>query len=262
MSLFRENWILAILDVVVVAFIIYRLLLLIRGTRAAQMFIGLAALALAALAAEWLRLQAFTWIVTSLRTVWVIAFIILFQNELRRALAQIGQARIFHRLTRAKEFAILGEVVRAVDELAERKLGAIIVLERLVGVRNYIETGTRMDARVSAELLVTLFTPPSPLHDGAVIVSGDQIVAAGCILPLSQNPHLAPALGTRHRAALGLAEETDAVVITVSEETRNVSIAERGKLVRGLDSSSLRSELASLMGTPAAATEPEMVGSS
>jgi diadenylate cyclase len=119
-----------------------------------------------------------------------------------------------------------------------------------------------MDARVSAELLVTIFTPPSPLHDGAVILSGDQIVAAGCILPLSQNPHLAPALGTRHRAALGLAEETDAVVITVSEETRNISIAERGKLVRGLDTSDLRSELASLMGAPPASTEPETVGAS
>jgi len=262
MKIFEGHWVLAVLDVAIVAFIFYRLLLLIRGTRAAQMFFGLAVIALLALIAEWMRLQALTWIITSLRTVWVIAFIILFQNELRRALAQIGQARIFHRFTGAKEFAILGDVVRAVEELRDQKLGAIIVLERMVGLRNYIETGTRLDARVSAELLVTLFTPPSPLHDGAVILSGDQIVAAGCILPLSQNPHLAPALGTRHRAALGLAEDTDAVVITISEETRNISIAERGRLIRGLDPSALRSELAQLMGSPQPSEESELAAAS
>jgi diadenylate cyclase len=253
---------LSVLDIAIVAFIFYRLLLLIRGTRAAQMFFGLAVIAFVALLAEWMRLQALTWIVSSLRTVWVIAFIILFQNELRRALAQIGQARFFHRFTGAKEFAILGEVVRAVEDLRDRKLGAIIVLERMVGLRNYIETGTRLDARVSAELLGTLFTPPSPLHDGAVIISGDQVVASGCILPLSQNPHLAPALGTRHRAALGLAEETDAVVITISEETRNISIAVRGRLHRGLDTSSLRSELSQLMGEPPSAPEAELAAAS
>jgi diadenylate cyclase len=141
--------------------------------------------------------------------------------------------------------------------MAERGIGALVVIERNVGLKNIVETGTSLDANVSAELLETIFTPPSPLHDGAAVISGNQILAAGCILPLSQNPHLAYALGTRHRAAMGMSEESDAFIIVVSEETSQISIAEGGRLIRNLDPGALRSNLALLFSTqPEKSAEP------
>jgi diadenylate cyclase len=237
------NFALALLDISLLSILIYRLLLLIRGTRAVQMFLGLLTIIVLSIAADWLALGGLNWLISNLKTVWVVGFLILFQPELRRGLAQIGRSRLFARFLHGTRFAVLGEVVKAVEEMAEERVGALIVLERNDGLRNYVETGTLLDAAVTSELLSTIFTPHTTLHDGAVIVRGDRVVAAGCILPLSQNPRLSQSLGTRHRAALGLAEETDAVVVVVSEETGGISIAAEGKLVRRLDEGALRSEL-------------------
>lgn len=236
-------WILDVLDIFLVAALFYRLLTLVKGTRSAQMFVGLLIIVLVGIVANYFDLLAVRWIVDSLKTVWLIVFVILFQPELRHALAQLGRTRYFRSFLRGESFGVLGEVVRAVENLSQRRHGALIVLERNVGLRNFVETGTRVDAKVSAELLVTLFSPGSPLHDGAVIVREDSIVASSCILPLSANPLTALSLGTRHRAALGLSEETDAAVVVVSEQTGGISVAYRGVLYPRLDEGQLRSEL-------------------
>jgi diadenylate cyclase len=247
-----------ILDVALLSGLFYYLFRFIRGTRAAQMFVGLLIILLVSLAASVLQLEGLNWIISSLKTVWVLAFLILFQPELRKALTSLGGGKLFRSFTRTQETSILGELVRAVEGLAEKSLGALIVVERNVGLKNIMETGTLLEARVSAELLITIFTPPSPLHDGAVVIAGSQVTAAGCILPLSLNPRLAYALGTRHRAALGISEESDAIVVVVSEETAQVSIAEGGRLIPHLDAGALRSTLATLFNTrPQAETEAE-----
>jgi diadenylate cyclase len=224
------------------------------------MFVGLVLILLLSLLAGVLQLNGLNWLISSLKTVWVLAFLILFQPELRKALTSLGGGRIFSSFTRSQDSTVLGALVRAVEGIATRGLGALIVIERNVGLKNIVETGTRLDARVSSELLSTIFTPPSPLHDGAVVISGDQLVAAGCILPLSQNPHLAYALGTRHRAALGMSEESDAIVIVVSEETSGISIAEAGRLIPNLDEGALRSNLATLFSVRSETQAPEPEG--
>ena len=236
-------WILDVLDILIVAGLFYRLLTLVKGTRSAQMFVGLLVIVLIGLVARHFDLLAVRWIVDSLKTVWLIVFVILFQPELRHALAQFGRTRYFRSFLRGENYGVLGEVVRAVESLAQRRHGALIVMERNVGLRNFVETGTRIDAKISAELLVTLFSPGSPLHDGALILREDMIVAASCILPLSSNPLTAISLGTRHRAAIGLSEETDAAIIVVSEQTGGISVAYRGVLRQRLDEGQLRSEL-------------------
>lgn len=248
MSSFHFNLTIDILDIIIVAFLFYRLFLLVKGTRATQMFIGLFLLIILSFVVQWLNLNALNWILSSLKTVWVIAFVILFQPELRRALTQLGQNRILGFFIKVEESGIVSEIVKACHQLTQKGLGAIIVIEQDVGLRNYIETGTPLDAKVTSELLVTLFTPPSPLHDGAVIIEKNRVLAAGCILPLSQNPRLAKSLGTRHRAGLGLSEESDAVVIIVSEETSSISLAVGGKLKRKLDINTLRNDLISIIG--------------
>lgn len=246
-----------VLDVLILSGLFYYLFRFIRGTRAAQMFIGLVIILLLSMIAGALQLNGLNWLISSLKTVWVLAFLILFQPELRKALTSLGGGRMFRSFTTTQESSVLGELIRAVETLKEKSMGALIVIERNVGLKNIVETGTLLDSKVSAELLVTLFTPPSPLHDGAVVISGDQVVAAGCILPLSQNPRLAYALGTRHRAALGISEESDAIVIVVSEETAQISIAEAGRLVPNLDEGTLRSNLATLITTRAEPDEDD-----
>lgn len=247
MGIFSHRWYLDVIDIAVVAFLFYKLFMLVKGTRASQMFAGLIVLVIASLAAQWFQLNALNWIISSLKTVWVIAFVIIFQPELRKGLALIGQNRLFGTFIRVQEFGVLGEILKAVEQMSEEKKGALIVIERDIGLRNYEETGTPLNAKVTSELLLTLFTPLSPLHDGAVIIRGEEAVAAGCLLPLSENPRLPADLGTRHRAAIGLSEETDSVVIVVSEETGGISIASRGALKRRLDKGSLRSELSRLL---------------
>lgn len=236
-------WLLDVLDILLVAAVFYRLLSLVKGTRSAQMYVGLIVLVLVGFLARWFDLIAVKWIVDSLKSVWLIAFVVLFQPELRHALAQLGRTRYFRAFLRGDSYGVLGEIVRGAEALAMRRQGALIVIERNVGLRNFVDTGTRVDAKVSAALLETLFSPGSPLHDGAVIVREDSILAAGCILPLSSNPRLTGVLGTRHRAAMGLAEETDAAVVVVSEQTGAISVAHRGAMRERLDEGALRSEL-------------------
>ncbi len=240
-------WLLDVLDILLVAVLFYRLLVGVKGTRSAQMIIGLLVLVVVSAVARFLGLIAVDYIATNLRTVWLITFVILFQPELRHALAQFGRTRWFRSFLRVDEYGVLGEVVRAAEALSQRRHGGLIVLERNEGLRNFVETGTRLDARARSELLETLFAPNTPLHDGAVIVRGDQIVAAGCILPLSQNPRITPSLGTRHRAALGISEETDAVAVCISEHSGAISVAWRGLLLERLDEGKLRSELSRIL---------------
>ena len=239
----HDLWLLDVLDILLVAVLFYRLLILVKGTRSAQMYVGLLVIVLIGIAAREFDLIAVKWIADSLKTVWLIAFVIIFQPELRHALAQFGRTRYFRSFLRGESYGVLGEVVRGVETLAQRRHGGLIALERNVGLRNFVDTGTRLDAKVSGELLVTLFSPGSPLHDGAVILREETVIAASCILPLSSNPRVVGTLGTRHRAALGLSEETDAAVIVVSEETGAISIAFRGQLQSDLDEGELRSEL-------------------
>jgi len=230
-------------DIIIVSFLLYKLFILMRGTRAVHMFFGLVILFVLSVIAQWAHLMALDWIISSLRTVWVIAFVIIFQPELRRALASLGQHRFLSRFFTVEETGVIPEIIRSASRLAEKGVGAIIVLEKDVGLKNYIETGTKIDARVTAELLETIFSPTSPLHDGAVIIQNDRVAAAGCILPLTQDHRLSVSLGTRHRAAIGLTEETDAIVIVVSQETQTVSYAQGGKLNRKIDINALRAEL-------------------
>src|SRR5437667_4320326 len=236
-------WLLDVLDILLVAVLFYRLLILVKGTRSAQMYVGLLVIVLVGIMAREFDLIAVKWIVESLKTVWLIAFVILFQPELRHALALFGRTRYFRSFLRTDHYGFLGEIVRSVEMLARQRHGALIVLERNTGLRNFVETGTRIDAKVSAELIVTLFSPGSPLHDGAIVLREDNVVAASCILPLSSNPRTSTALGTRHRAALGLSEETDAAIIVVSEQSGTISVAYRGALRQRLNEGELRSEL-------------------
>lgn len=241
------GWWIDILDIVIVTFLFFKLFQLIRGTRAAQMFLGLIIIIAASFIADWLRLDALNWIISSLKTVWVVGFVIIFQPELRRVLAQLGQNRVVRYFMSPEHLAVLDEIVRAARELSIRRTGALIVIAREASLRQYIETGTRINARVTYELLCTIFTPQTPLHDGACIVVREQIVAAGCVLPLSENPMLPATLGMRHRAAVGLTEETDAVVVIASEETGGISVAVRGNLRRKLDPETLREALEEIM---------------
>ncbi len=239
----HQIWLLDLLDIFLVAALFYRLLVLVKGTRSAQMYVGLLLLVVIGLLARAFDLIAIKWIIDSLKTIWLIAFVILFQPELRHMLAQFGRTRSFRAFVRGDSYGVSGEVVRAAETLGKKRHGALIVIERNTGLRNFVETGTRLDAKVSAELLVTLFSPGSPLHDGALILREEQVLAASCILPLSANPQVAMELGTRHRAALGLSEESDAAVGVVSEETGAISVAFRGTLKQRLDGGELRSEL-------------------
>src|SRR5258705_6030767 len=209
----HKLWVLDLLDILLVTVLFYRLLILVKGTRSAQMYVGLLIIVLVGVIARSLDLIAVKWIVDSLKTVWLIAFVILFQPELRHALAQFGRTRYFRSFLRGESYGVLGEVVRAAETLSESRHGALIAIERNVGLRNFVETGTRLDAKGSNALLTTLFSPGSPLHDGAVVIREQSVIAASCLLPLSSNPQSPHGLGTRHRAALGLSEESDAAVV-------------------------------------------------
>jgi diadenylate cyclase len=241
------RWWFDVLDIAIVAFLFYKLFQLIRGTRAAQMFLGLIMIIAASFVAELLRFDALNWLISSLKTVWVVAFVIIFQPELRRVLANLGQSRFVRYFVRSEHLAVLDEVARAAGELSQKRIGALVVIAREASLRQYIETGTRINAKVTSELIRTIFTPQTPLHDGACIIIREEIVAAGCILPLSDNPVLPPTVGMRHRAAIGITEETDAVVVVVSEETGRISVATRGNLRKHLDSEDLREVLEEVM---------------
>ncbi|HEV8439838.1 MAG TPA: diadenylate cyclase CdaA [Methylomirabilota bacterium] len=237
------------IDILVVAFVLYRVFVMFKETRAVQMLLGLGGLMVASFVARRFELFSTSWLLENFWSFWVLALIVLFQPELRRALAQLGQSRLFQGMAlaaREQQSHLLDDVVKAADALAGKRIGALIVLERSTGLRNYAELGVPLDAVVSADLLVSLFLPYSPLHDGAVFIRGDRVAAAGCFLPLSRNTQLGRAMGTRHRAALGLAEETDAVVLVVSEETGRISLAVHGHMETPLDQDSVRLRLVEL----------------
>lgn len=223
-----------IIEVIFLWFIIYVLILFIRGTRTVQVIKGLVILLLIFFVTQWLDLTSINWILTKLVAISVIAFIIIFQPELRRGLARLGQLGFTLR-----EEEVLDDVVKSAIYLSNRRIGGIIALEREIGLRPYVESGVNIDSNVSSELINTIFSPGTPLHDGGIILRGGRVAAAGCLFPLTQNPHVSKVLGTRHRAAIGLTEETDAACVVVSEETGAISIAVGGKLTKDLNRETL-----------------------
>lgn len=233
-----------IIDILLVSFIIYRIILLIRGTRAIQMLAGIGVLIAAYFGARILEFMTLYWLLSTFLSSIVIVIIIVFQSDIRRALTQMGQ----HPFTKTEEHTSqsLKKIVKASKFLAKRQIGALIVIERETGLQDYIESSHYIDARLSMELLASLFLPDSPLHDGAVIIRRDKILTARSVLPLSRNPNLANKLGTRHRAAVGISEETDAVVIVISEERQEISLVLHGKISRDLDIPTLRTRLEAL----------------
>jgi len=238
------------LDILIVAAIFYLLFSLLRETRSAVALQGLVALLLLSFLiyflAEVARLNAVILIFRSFWIIVVLVFIVAFQHEFKRALTNIGQLRLF-RVFFTPSIEFLDEVIQAVSMMAKQRVGALVAIERVNSLKVYCDTGIPLDALVTAETLRTVFTPPSPLHDGSVIIRGDRIVAASCILPLSNNPTLGKDLGTRHRAAVGLSEETDAAVIVVSEETGIISLSFNGRLERRQTPEGLRNALAELL---------------
>lgn len=242
---------LALADITIVAYFFYRLILLIRGTRAVNLLKGLAVLvALYAIAGK-LSLQATFWLLDKALLALAVAIPIVFQPELRRALEQVGRGRLFAPSFLSMESGavkhVVEQVVRAVSTLSRKKVGAIIVLERETGLNDIVETGIKIDGVVSAEFLVNIFTPYTPLHDGAVIVRGGRVLAAACFLPLAEAHEVGVEFGSRHRAALGITEHSDAVAVVVSEETGIISLANAGKLIRHLDEQTLREMLLTLL---------------
>jgi diadenylate cyclase len=235
-----------LVDVILMSIILYRLLLIIKGTKAAHMLMGLGVLLLASLLSRYFELYTVDWLIQSFWAQIVIAIIILFQPEIRRALAQMGETPFLQTLMPAEELKSLEEIVRATIALSNRKIGALIAIERETSLKDFVEVGIPLDAKVSKEVLLSIFHPTSPIHDGAVVIKGNRIVAAGCFLPITMSPDISKSLGTRHRAGLGLSEETDAVVLIVSEETGTVSMAIRGKLEAHLDMGMLRNVLTDL----------------
>ncbi len=238
-------------DILVVAAVIYRILVVFKGTRAVQMLAGVGLLMGATVLSRRLELHSTGWILENLWSFWVIALIVLFQPELRRALAQIGQGPVLHRVfgaSQAERSLVRDAVIKAAESLASRRVGALIVFERTTGLRHYAELGVPLDALVSPDLLGSIFLPYSPLHDGAVFIRRNRVVAGGCFLPLSRNMQLGRALGTRHRAALGISEETDAVAVVVSEETGRISVVGEGQIETPLDGDTLRRRLGQLLG--------------
>ena len=239
----KPNW-RDVIDMLLVAFVIYYFLKYLKGTRALRMLVALLVLFFFSLGARWLGFKSLGLLVDSLKAFWVVAFVILFQPEIRNALGRFGRFRPLRFLLKSEtETVVIEQVLQAVEEMKERGIGGLIVLERSIGLRDFIDTGSHLEAKVSAPLLVSIFTPPSPLHDGACIVVGDVIVAAGCTLPLSDAREGSHALGMRHRAGLGIASLTDAVSVIVSETSSKVSFANKGQLESGLNQAQLKQNL-------------------
>jgi diadenylate cyclase len=237
-----------LLDIAVVSFLIYEFLKLIRGTRAVQMAAGSLLVIGLFYMSQLAPLQTLNWLIRNMLVYVAFAAIVIFQSDIRRALAHFGQAPFFRYLYRQQAAdETIEEVVVAATMLAQQKVGAIFAIEREIGLRNYIESGIPLDATLTYDLLATIFRPGSPLHDGAVILQEGRVAAAACFLPLTVNPRLSRELGTRHRAAIGLTEESDAAAIVVSEETGKISIALNGEIERGLTPDELRTRLRTLI---------------
>jgi len=227
-------------DIALTYYIFYRLLIIIKGTRAFQMLIGIGLIVLALIASRALEFYTLDWLIHSFWSQIVIAVVVVFQPEIRRTLAQVGERRFFKSLSPVEESKFIEETVKASVSMANKRIGALVVLERETDLSTIVEMGTELDAKVSKELLVSIFLPYSPIHDGAGIIRNGRIIAAGCFLPLTLSSNLSKALGTRHRAAVGLTEESDAVVVVVSEETGEISVVMDGVIERNVDAPTLR----------------------
>jgi diadenylate cyclase len=227
------------LDIGIIACGVYWIIHLIRGTRAVQMLIGLVVVFGAYLGSQALELYTLNWVLDNFLSSVLLVIVVLFQNDIRRALTEVGRGSLFGVRERAMYGQVLEELVKAAMFLAQRRIGALIVLEREVGLNEYIEGGVPIDARVSKELLCGIFAPSSPVHDGAVVIQDGRLAAAGCFLPLTLDPNVSKSLGTRHRAALGLSEETDAVIIVVSEEEGAMALVREGRITPNLTAEAL-----------------------
>jgi diadenylate cyclase len=237
-----------LIDILVLSVLIYELLKLIRGTRAVQMALGGGVFVALLYGSRWAHLETVNWLIRNVVGYLVFAAIVLFQTDIRRALAHLGRAPFFRYLAKAEAAEdTIEELVVAAGMLSAQQIGAIIAVERQIGLRNYVEGGIPLDAELTYDLLLSIFQPASPLHDGAVIVQDDRVAAAACFLPLTVNPRLSKALGSRHRAAIGLTEENDSIAIVVSEETGALSVVVDGQIEQGVDPDVLRTRLRSLV---------------
>jgi len=245
-----------VVDILLVAFVIYRIFVLIKGTRALQMLVGLAFLVLAYVGSQVFELFALHWILNAFLSSIILVVVVLFQNEIRRALAHVGVNPFASREASATSAQTVEELMKTAVSLANKKTGALIVLQRETDLEDYVEKGVELDALLSRELLLSIFLPYSPIHDGAVVVRRGRAVWAGCFLPLTSRVDVDKELGTRHRAAIGITEETDAVVIVVSEETGGISVVLNGRMTRNLDGASLRRVLLKLFPQGDGATKP------
>jgi len=245
-ALTHYRWFNDTIDIALVYYIFYRLVLIIKGTRAFQMLIGIGLIVLALIASRALEFYTLDWLLHSFWSQIVLAGVILFQPEIRRALAQVGERRLFRSMSPVEGSRYVEETVKAAVSMANKRIGALIVLERDTDLTTIVEMGTELDAKVTKELLVSIFLPYSPIHDGAAIIRGGRIIAAGCFLPLTLSSNLSKSLGTRHRAAVGLTEESDAVVVVVSEETGEISVVSNGSIEHTLETPALRKALSDI----------------
>jgi diadenylate cyclase len=241
------RWLLDLLDIGIVAFIIYRIILLIKGTRAVQMLLGLAVILIVYVASQMAGLYTLHWLLDNFLSSIILVIVVLFQNDIRRALIHVGRNPFFADLSYKEETEVMEELVKAAVNMASKKIGALIVIERETGIKDFLEVGVEIDAKVSSDLITSVFLPYSPIHDGALVIQQGRLKRAGCFLPLSQNPDISKTLGTRHRAAIGLTELVDAVAIVVSEETGKISVVVGGRITRDLDSTSLKRVLKRLL---------------
>jgi uncharacterized protein (TIGR00159 family) len=241
------RWTLDLLDILLVAYIIYRILLLIKGTRTVQMLFGLAVLLAVYVGSQVGGLFTLNWLLDNFLSSIILVIVVIFQNDIRRALMHMGRNPFFADQSFREEDKAIDELVRGCTSLAGRRYGALLVIERETGINDFLEVGTELDAKLTADLLGAIFHPQSPIHDGAIIIQRGRLTRAGCFLPLTQNPSVSPRLGTRHRAAIGLTELVDAVAIVVSEETGKVSVVVSGKMTRDLDAITLRKVLRRLL---------------
>jgi len=253
-----------VVDILIVAFLVYELLQFLRGTHAVQIALGGVVLVGLYWASILFNLQTVNWLLRTFLPFLVFGIIVVFQAEIRKGLAHLGRAPFLGGAARRRQEEVVDEIVLAATSLAAERTGAILVLEREMGLRSYIETGIALDAVVTYDLLVSIFHPATPLHDGAVILQGNRVAAAACFLPLTVNPELSRTLGSRHRAAIGLSEDTDALAIVVSEESGTISVVEGGRIRRGLDGPALKHALLASLGLAEAlppAGQPAGVGS-
>ena len=244
-------------DILVVSYLIYRVLILIRGTRAQQVLVGLALIGIAFFASKFLQLRTLSWIFDNFIGSFLLLVIVVFQHDIRRGLSRVGRRPFFGGVAYGQGAYLVDELTRAAESMSRDKIGAIVLIEREADLSELAETGIRVDGRVSTGLIVQTFMPPGPLHDGAVIIQQGRVTAAAVFLPLTQNPRLDPSLGTRHRAAVGVTEELDAIAIVVSEERGQISIAEGGSLTRDLDPAMLRKVLTRYFGPRTARADKE-----